>query len=533
MKLLRCALLRLLPTILLLPMVDAFAQNSTNPLTLWDMRELFNPATQRYLLVEDWSREYAGLVDSARATPRMPTGQAVSVVGLLVSGPALEAASRTAGIDYTKAKPVCRFYSPQNDTHSFVIGDEACARRKLEPAWIYEGLAFKAFEPAQGACPERTAPVYAVHNGDWRVGRGSNRYTAEPGSVVKMLEAGWQADGVAFCAVSRQTGGIRTYAYGSKYSSRDPDTPLLPARQCLDGNGVVGDCVGFNDIVIPTYGTHAPYSGVSTMYLPITDPNWGPDYIRFTGYNATGAVSSSKPPNPNDTFYSYSSNRFTNVVPRGFHLSVPQKPAAESHHLRGVAIAHRFALPDSGGSASADVLYPWRQLYFAPELRISAKVRVPLLRRGNPGDIYGHPTLEFLDTRSKRRVKVTISAFGTVPEADFFALDAQGTPIVSTTFRPRPAFGASDGQSFVPCAGAPNSGLGGCGDAGGSAREFAFTLNVADFKTVLYCARLLVPELSNDPQDYVVHNFHFNAEIVGGGRLGFSVDRLALDVIAF
>ena len=113
----------------------------------------------------------------------------------------------------SNANAVCRFYGIGPKSH-FYTGDPAeCAFLKsLETqqrataaatgqpfiGWEYEGIAFYALVPTNGACPGGTDPVYRSHNRDG--GTGSNhRFTTDPQQAAAML-ATWADEGVAFCS---------------------------------------------------------------------------------------------------------------------------------------------------------------------------------------------------------------------------------------------------------------------------------------------------------------------------------------------
>jgi hypothetical protein len=112
------------------------------------------------------------------------------------------------------AQPVCRFYAAGPNSH-FYTGDAGeCAQLKsLEQAgraqasasgqrflgWGYEGIAFWALMPANGACPSGTNPVYRAYNNRAAENDSNHRFTADP-QMHAAMAVGWIDEGVAFCS---------------------------------------------------------------------------------------------------------------------------------------------------------------------------------------------------------------------------------------------------------------------------------------------------------------------------------------------
>jgi len=105
-------------------------------------------------------------------------------------------------------KRVCRFYLPpaSGDSHFFSASEDEC-REVAErfPSFVLEdpAIAFMALpDPATGACPSGTVPVYRL----WNARASTNhRYTTDPATRSAMLTAGWRSEGygpsgVAMCA---------------------------------------------------------------------------------------------------------------------------------------------------------------------------------------------------------------------------------------------------------------------------------------------------------------------------------------------
>ena len=101
----------------------------------------------------------------------------------------------------TTAVPVCRFYSEQVNSH-FYTGDEAeCTLLKEEDQdWEYEGIAFQALVPLNGACPIGTDLVWRLYNDRAALQDSNHRFIASSETYHAMIAKGWLGEGVAFCS---------------------------------------------------------------------------------------------------------------------------------------------------------------------------------------------------------------------------------------------------------------------------------------------------------------------------------------------
>jgi hypothetical protein len=114
-------------------------------------------------------------------------------------------------VDLPGATPVCRFYLDVpggSGSHFFTPqGPECDSLRALsdrtpagQPAWRFEGIAFRAREPVDGNCPGNLAPVYRLYNNGFAQGKASNhRYTTDAALYARMQGEGWAPEGVRFC----------------------------------------------------------------------------------------------------------------------------------------------------------------------------------------------------------------------------------------------------------------------------------------------------------------------------------------------
>ncbi len=98
--------------------------------------------------------------------------------------------------------PVCRFYGPAPvNSHFYTADASECAYVRTTAGWIYEDTRFNIGLPSGGTCPSGTQAVYRAYNNGFVTGAGSNhRYTTSSSVYQNMINAGWLAEGVVFCA---------------------------------------------------------------------------------------------------------------------------------------------------------------------------------------------------------------------------------------------------------------------------------------------------------------------------------------------
>lgn len=95
------------------------------------------------------------------------------------------------------ALPVCRFFSQQAVSHFYTADAAECTfvREAAPDYWLYEGTAFHAIRPVNGACATGS-PVYRAYNN--RPGP-NHRYATDPSSLEPLLAQGWVAEGTVMC----------------------------------------------------------------------------------------------------------------------------------------------------------------------------------------------------------------------------------------------------------------------------------------------------------------------------------------------
>lgn len=112
------------------------------------------------------------------------------------------------------AKPVCRFYARGPNSHFYTADAAECQTlRNLEAAgkaeaaanagkfwgWTYEGIAFYALTPTNGACPGDTDPVFRHYNGRAKDNDTNHRFTVDPQLRSAMMWS-WIDEGTAICS---------------------------------------------------------------------------------------------------------------------------------------------------------------------------------------------------------------------------------------------------------------------------------------------------------------------------------------------
>ncbi len=99
------------------------------------------------------------------------------------------------------AKPVCRFYSTLVNSHFFTASNNECQYlQSFDSGWSYEGIAFRALVPVNGACLAGTTPVWRLFNNRFAQLDSNHRFVASVDTYRNMISAGWKGEGVAFCS---------------------------------------------------------------------------------------------------------------------------------------------------------------------------------------------------------------------------------------------------------------------------------------------------------------------------------------------
>ncbi|MBR0565132.1 S8 family peptidase [Azoarcus sp. L1K30] len=103
------------------------------------------------------------------------------------------------------ALPVCRFYGTPGvgpNSHFYTADAKECEQVKHDPGWTYEGIAFYARLPENGACRQGERPVYRAYNNRWMYNDSNHRYTTDFDAYQALVASGWAAEGVALCSAN-------------------------------------------------------------------------------------------------------------------------------------------------------------------------------------------------------------------------------------------------------------------------------------------------------------------------------------------
>jgi len=107
---------------------------------------------------------------------------------------------------------VCRFYgslSPGPNSHFYTASAGECAdltalaatTPATTPRWNFESRDFLTSQPAGGACPALTVPVYrAYNNGFSRHVDSNHRITNNQQAIADVVARGWVSEGLVMCA---------------------------------------------------------------------------------------------------------------------------------------------------------------------------------------------------------------------------------------------------------------------------------------------------------------------------------------------
>jgi hypothetical protein len=115
-----------------------------------------------------------------------------------------ETFATTASDPCSGGYPVFRFYGRGANSHFFTVDAAECGGvRNHDPGWLYEGVAFGAFMPLNGACPGSTRPLYRLYNGRASQSDSNHRFVVRPQLYADMQASGWIGEGIALCLDTR------------------------------------------------------------------------------------------------------------------------------------------------------------------------------------------------------------------------------------------------------------------------------------------------------------------------------------------
>lgn len=98
-------------------------------------------------------------------------------------------------------KPVCRFTGANGspDVRYYTVDSAQCSTLKTTAGVSYEGVAFYAKAPSNGACEAADTPVYLAYNGKGMTDGMNFRYLTDSATYQGLAGQGWSLLGVAFC----------------------------------------------------------------------------------------------------------------------------------------------------------------------------------------------------------------------------------------------------------------------------------------------------------------------------------------------
>jgi hypothetical protein len=475
---------------------DAFAFNNPPPTVA--VVEYHNTILDHYFLTAN--QEEMKVIDAGGAGPGwMRTGrafEAYAYVNTFCSG----------------CVPIARFYGTPGlgpNSHFYTENPaEAAILQRPGTGWTLENAsAFAAFPlDAGGACPAfGTVAVRRLYNGRFMFNDSNHRYVTRESDRAAMVAAGWADEGVHFCVLNALELPLKNYAIDAPLEGN-----ILPSAQCEDESLRVGACIAINNLPVP--GTPIPIGSFSLndqyRFVNLTSLVSETAYVPFIG----GAETADGPflQGPADE----SSGNGTQLDSRyGIHVDTRGKALNQASSINPLYQFH--TRPEDGDAR----FFPWREDPAGEhELSIRSVVQVLKTVARTPGSHFqGHPTLEFIDTRSGHHLYFTVGVYSPFADdgSDYLAPDVgTGKVIVGTTHRASTPYGRSLGSSSL------HTPSGFVGNMGGI---FDYRMDRIEFGRVLAAARRIDPALSSDPNDYLIDNFHFNNEVGGDGEIGLNV----------
>lgn len=400
------------------------------------------------------------------------------------------------------AQPVRKFRAPSSGAEVFTANPaEIAVLSAPGSGWDpVPGEAFRIPVPqAGGACAAGLDPVHRYSIGTPTGSR--HRYVVTAAQRSRMTALGWIDEGVTFCAHDTQDEPLseRYLEYGFP----------LPDERCAEGT-----CIAARNVRTPSISAN------SEAFFP--------SLFALTGLHAATAWGMA-PGIPADRSFVQVTTRSPDRSARarsvyGIHLNGTER---SSGLLASLSPTSTF---DLGGRErpTSGMFVPFRTGYDTDvELRIAFQAFVRTVNAAPGSHAYALPVVELRDATTDLRILLSVQAFGTVPPGDGIGREeGTGKVIVSTTFRPAPAFGRSLGLDFLatpaPFLSAHPWGHGG---------DFDFRLTRADFVTMLGMARTIEPRLSADPQHYQVARFQFRVETFGDATIGLHVYGARLELL--
>ncbi len=323
-------------------------------------------------------------------------------------------------------------------------------------------------------------------------------------------------------------GATLTVKTGTTVTYQINTSKVLPSTECENESLNLGACVGLNQTPVMPYlvpaSAQIPPSGSSES--PSTQV---PQF--FTG--AQGDLRTFV----NSTLLDEITRHSFVVLPgnftgHGIYVNSRDRTTSPLIPYMSINPLYQFVTTPPAGSETDRRLMPWRD-GIVRNIELSFDLTVAYVRRADEGShAISHPTLELIDTRTRRNLYITVGVAQTTPvptsaAEDYFAADVStGKIIVSTSFRANPGFGERiSGDTFFCSATATSH------QCNQGASHFAFRLRRADIAFVIAKARTLDATLSADIADYAIDNFSFNNEVLNNAEIGLRLGAYTMTII--
>ena len=464
--------------------------------------EYFNTHIGHYFYTADFA-EITG-IDAGAAGPGWEKTGLVFAVFSSVPASGNGVLYPTCDKDSSPCMPISRFYGTPGlgpNSH-FYIGDagEAAGLKQPNTGWTFEKVAFVVPlpNPATGQCAEGLAPVYRFYNGRWAANDSNHRYTASEDARNRMRAAGWIDEGVAFCAYSRGWAQVESYRVAV------PDqSGIVEFTQCDAPTALPRSCVALRNLPIPK------------LVYPVAEDSWMQSSDEFNAKTGSWQAGSSITQNVaavSGTRAAASNGLFVQLSETvkeifGLHLSTASSGVSPYSSMGAM-----MRLPEAR-------LFPFKARYETSyEVRFRFQSSVATVVAGFNSSAYGVSTMEYQDSRSGRRLRANLLAYGTGPSGDFVGRDAKdGVLIVASTYRgnmPYGRVGSIGSGNRLPFGGG-----------------FDVAVNAAEFQSMLNAARAVDPEMSADPSDYFLRSFGVFHEIFGTGEMGVYLYGPAISIL--
>ncbi len=410
---------------------------------------------------------------------------------------------------------VSRFYGTPGlgpNSHFYTANAaEAQFLQRPGSGWSFEQLEFSIPVPdAAGQCAAGLVPVYRVYNNRWMYNDSNHRFVADRAQRDRMLARGWIDEGVAFCAYGAREMPIKSFLIHVDLARK-----ILPSAECEDERVNLGPCMALNNLPVPR-NLMGPYGYMEAPPSGFFERTGVTSLLNYV-VDASGPQAAME-----NVFVQGGTGSRTSLF--GIHVDTRSRG---SPLLSSVNPLYQLRTTVAPGAFDAR-FFPWAPAEDAVQLKVSYVANVKRIEvRNAQSHAFGHPTLEFMDSRGGRNLYFTAVTYGTVEPNDLLVVDGSTSKIiVGTTLRATSPYLRNFGlPSLYTAPGFVSPNYWGWGGA------FEFRMDRAEFQRVLDAARTLDATLSADPADYLLDNFHFNNEVFGDGEIGLNLADFKVELI--